>query len=204
MTQLAWRSPGEDATVRFGVMLGRSLTGPAWIGLSGPLGAGKTRLAAGVAPGSVSPGACVAPSFVLEHRYYGRRPILHLDLYRLAGDDEDLRARVGREEIDAVVLVEWAERVAVPPPGALFVRLVPEGEASRLILLNWEAGTSPVGHLRLEALREGSRTRGPERAQELARDGRLDQGACPWHRDHGPAHRGRGFRGRAAPRGECT
>ena len=155
MTQLAWRSPGEDATVRFGVMLGRSLTGPAWIGLSGPLGAGKTRLAAGVARGLGFSGRVRSPSFVLEHRYSGRRPILHLDLYRLAKDDEDLRAS-WEEEIDAVVLVEWAERVAAPPPGALFARLVPDGESGRLIVLNWEAGTSPVGHLRLEALREGA------------------------------------------------
>lgn len=153
MTHLAWRSTGEEATLRFGVMLGRSLTGPAWIGLCGPLGAGKTRLAAGVARGLGFSGRVRSPSFVLEHRYHGRRPILHLDLYRLAGDDEDLRAG-WEEETDAVVLVEWAERVAVAPPGALFVRLVPEGEADRLIVLSWEAGTSPVGHLRLESLRE--------------------------------------------------
>ena len=155
MTQLAWRSTGEEATHRFGVMLGRSLTGSAWIGLCGPLGAGKTRLAAGVARGLGFSGRVRSPSFVLEHRYQGRRPILHLDLYRLAGDDEDLRAG-WEEEIDAVVLVEWAERVAAPPPGALFVRLAPDGASGRLILLDWEAGMSPVGHLCLEALREGA------------------------------------------------
>mgnify|MGYP001249905417 CR=1 FL=1 len=159
MTQLAWRSPGEEATIRFGAMLGRSLTGPAWIGLSGPLGAGKTRFAAGVARGLGFTGRVRSPSFVLEHRYHGRRPILHLDLYRLEGDDEDLRAG-WEEEIDAVVLVEWAERVAAPPPGALFVRLVPDGESGRLILLDWEAGTSPLGHLRFEVLREGVANQG--------------------------------------------
>jgi tRNA threonylcarbamoyladenosine biosynthesis protein TsaE len=159
MTQLAWRSPGEEATFRFGVMLGRALTGPAWIGLSGPLGAGKTRLAGGVACGLGFTGRVRSPSFVLEHRYRGRRPILHLDLYRLAGDDEDLRAG-WEEEIDAVVLVEWAERVAAPPRGWLSVRLVLDGESGRLILLDWEAGTSPVGHLRLETLREGTADRG--------------------------------------------
>jgi tRNA threonylcarbamoyladenosine biosynthesis protein TsaE len=152
MTRLAWRSPGEEATLRFGAMLGRALTGPAWIGLSGPLGAGKTRLAAGVARGLGFTGRVRSPSFVLEHRYRGRRPILHLDLYRLAGDDEDLRAS-WEEEVDAVVLVEWAERVAEPPPGALSVHLVPDGESGRLILLTWDAGLSPVGHLRLEELR---------------------------------------------------
>jgi tRNA threonylcarbamoyladenosine biosynthesis protein TsaE len=149
MTSLAWRSPSEEATLRFGAMLGRSLTGPAWIGLSGPLGAGKTRLVAGVAQGLGFTGRVRSPSFVLERRYRGRWPILHLDLYRLTGDDEDIRAGWEEEEA-AVVMVEWAERVADPPRGALSVRLVPDGDAGRVILLVWEAGVSPVGHLRWE------------------------------------------------------
>jgi tRNA threonylcarbamoyladenosine biosynthesis protein TsaE len=153
MTQLAWRSPGEDATVRFGALLGRAITGPAWIGLFGPLGAGKTRLAAGVARGLGFTGRVRSPSFVLERRYRGRRPILHLDLYRLEGDAEDLRA-AWEEEDDAVVLVEWAERVAAPPRGAMAVRLIPDGESGRLVEFTWEAGVSPVGHLRLEDLRQ--------------------------------------------------
>jgi tRNA threonylcarbamoyladenosine biosynthesis protein TsaE len=153
MIRLAWRSPSEDATVRFGAMLGRALTGPAWIGLCGPLGAGKTRLAAGVARGLGFTGRVRSPSFVLERRYRGRRPILHLDLYRLAEDDEDLRAGWEEEE-NAVVLVEWAERVTTPPRGGMTVRLVPDGETGRWIEFAWEAGVSPVGHLRLEDLQE--------------------------------------------------
>lgn len=185
MTQLAWRSPGEEATIRFGVMLGRALIGPAWIGLCGPLGAGKTRLAAGVARGLGFTGRVRSPSYVLEHRYQGRRPILHLDLYRLTADDEDLRAG-WEEDPDVVVLVEWAERVTAPPPGAILVRLVPEGETCRLILLDWVAGTSPVGHLGLEALREesageDSANPGPGREPKEARDAGLDQRAGPRH-----------------------
>jgi tRNA threonylcarbamoyladenosine biosynthesis protein TsaE len=155
MTRLAWRSAGEAATVRFGVVLGRALAGPAWIGLCGPLGAGKTRLAAGVARGLGYAGRVRSPSFVLERRYRGRCPILHLDLYRLAGDDDDLRA--GWEEAtEAVVLVEWAERVTEPPRNAFTVRIVPDGDTSRRIELEWRAGESPLGDLRLEALREGA------------------------------------------------
>jgi len=151
MIRLVWRSPSEEATVRFGTMLGRSLTGPAWIGLYGPLGAGKTCFAAGLARGLGYTGRVQSPSFVLERRYRGRWPILHLDLFRLAGDDEDLRAG-WEEESDAVVLVEWAERVAAPPKGSLSVRLVPDGETGRVLDLTWAAGVSPVGHLRLEDL----------------------------------------------------
>jgi tRNA threonylcarbamoyladenosine biosynthesis protein TsaE len=153
MTRFFWRSPGEEATVRFGVMLGRAITGPAWIGLGGPLGAGKTRLAAGVAQGLGFRGRVQSPSYVLERRYRGRCPILHIDLYRLAGDDIDLRE--GWEEAsDAVVLVEWAERVGAPPPGALQVRIAPQDGSVRWIELTWEAGVSPLGDLRLEDLRD--------------------------------------------------
>ncbi len=153
MILLVWRSPSEEATVRFGMALGRALTGPAWIGLHGPLGAGKTCFAAGLARGLGYSGRVRSPSFVLERRYQGRWPILHLDYYRLEGDDGDLRAG-WEEETDAVVLVEWAERVATPPRGSLTVRLVPDGESRRWIHLAWTAGVSPVGDLRLEEIRE--------------------------------------------------
>jgi tRNA threonylcarbamoyladenosine biosynthesis protein TsaE len=152
MTRFTWRSTGEEETLRFGAMLGRALSGPAWLGLSGPLGAGKTRFAAGVAQGLGFSGRVRSPSYVLEHRYRARRPILHLDLYRLEEDDEDLRA--GWEEAaDAVVLVEWAERVAVRPRGAIGVRLEPDGETARWIELTWEAGVSPIDHLALAEVR---------------------------------------------------
>jgi tRNA threonylcarbamoyladenosine biosynthesis protein TsaE len=168
MTRLIWRSPGEEATVRFGVMLGQALAGPAWIGLGGPLGAGKTRLAAGVARGLGFRGRVQSPSYVLERRYQGRCPILHLDLYRLTGDDLDLRES-WEEATDAVVLVEWAERVGAPPRGALQIQIVPQDESNRQIELSWEAATSPIGHLRLETLRE--RQLGIRSGDSLEEDG---------------------------------
>jgi tRNA threonylcarbamoyladenosine biosynthesis protein TsaE len=151
MIRLVWRSRDEGATDRFGAMLGGALRGPAWIGLGGPLGAGKTRLAAGIARGLGYTGRVRSPSFVLERRYRGTRPILHLDLYRLEEDDPDLRAG-WEEEPEAVVLVEWAERVAAPPRGALQIVLTPEGETDRWIELTWDQEASPIGHLAWETL----------------------------------------------------
>ena len=152
MIRFSWRSDSEEQTVRFGAVLGRALEGPAWLGLIGPLGAGKTRLVQGLAQGLGYEGRVRSPSFVLEHRYRGRRPILHLDLYRLEGPGADLEAD-WEEETEAVVLVEWAERVHAPPPGALLLRLEPLSESQRRIELSWEPGSGAIRVLRLEALR---------------------------------------------------
>jgi len=160
MIRFLWRSDGEEATVRFGRALGASLAGPAWIGLRGPLGAGKTRVAQGVAAALGYTGRVRSPSFVLEHRYRGRLPILHVDLYRLEESAEDLEA--GWEESEAVVLVEWAERAGDPPPGALAVRVEPAGGDRRWIELSWPAGGSPLRDLRLEGLRSAVRDERPE------------------------------------------
>jgi tRNA threonylcarbamoyladenosine biosynthesis protein TsaE len=82
--------------------------------LRGELGAGKTTLVQGLAEGLGIPDLVTSPSFTLIHEHPGPLPLLHIDLYRLGGSDiSDL----GLEEIidgDAVVAVEWAERL---PPG---------------------------------------------------------------------------------------
>src|SRR5689334_5198093 len=59
------------------------------IGLVGPLGAGKTRLARGIAEAlGVDPGAIASPTFVLIHEYAGDIPVVHCDAYRLGSADE--------------------------------------------------------------------------------------------------------------------
>jgi tRNA threonylcarbamoyladenosine biosynthesis protein TsaE len=108
------------------------------IGLSGPLGAGKTRLVRALAEAlGVDPGAIASPTFVLIHEYEGRLPVVHCDVYRLRGPDEF--EALGVEEYwngEGVCLVEWADRVADRlPPGTWFVRIAPLGVESRRIVL---------------------------------------------------------------------
>ncbi|MBX3321487.1 MAG: tRNA (adenosine(37)-N6)-threonylcarbamoyltransferase complex ATPase subunit type 1 TsaE [Phycisphaeraceae bacterium] len=84
--------------------------------LRGMLGAGKTTLiralseALGANPAEVS-----SPTFVIANEYRGAHGvrIVHMDAYRLGGDAEELEL-LGWDALagaDAIVLIEWAERI---------------------------------------------------------------------------------------------
>jgi tRNA threonylcarbamoyladenosine biosynthesis protein TsaE len=111
---LNYRAADERGTERLGRALAGALEEGGVIALSGPLGAGKTRLAQAIAVAcGVDRRDVVSPTFVLVHEYHGMRPIYHLDAYRLRDSDEFLQ--LGVEEHFAppnLVLIEWAERVA--------------------------------------------------------------------------------------------
>lgn len=125
----------EAETEALGAEIGRRLTPPVWIGLRGDLGAGKTRLAAGVVRGLGYEGRVRSPTYVLENRYQGRVEARHLDLYRLEGSADDLEE--GWDDPQSVVLVEWAERVSAPPARAIWIDIEGAGEAARSIRVSW-------------------------------------------------------------------
>ncbi|KGI67108.1 tRNA (adenosine(37)-N6)-threonylcarbamoyltransferase complex ATPase subunit type 1 TsaE [Mycolicibacterium rufum] len=111
----------ED-TVAFGAELGRQLRAGDVVVLSGPLGAGKTVLAKGIAQGMDVEGPVISPTFVLARVHRARRPgaptMVHVDLYRLLDQTSvDLLAELDSLDLDtdlddAVVVVEWGEGVA--------------------------------------------------------------------------------------------
>lgn len=102
-------------TEALGAALAPALAAGDVVVLSGPLGAGKTRLVAGLARGLGVAARVRSPSFTLVNEYRGGRlPLFHLDLYRLeAGDTGTL----GLEEMTeaGALVVEWGERL----PGSL-------------------------------------------------------------------------------------
>jgi tRNA threonylcarbamoyladenosine biosynthesis protein TsaE len=108
--------PTESDSLEFGRRLGAVLRAGDLILLDGPLGAGKTVLARGVADGMGVTGRVTSPTFVLarvHHPAEGDGPALvHVDAYRLGGfaelDDLDLDTDL----TDAAVVVEWGEGVA--------------------------------------------------------------------------------------------
>jgi tRNA threonylcarbamoyladenosine biosynthesis protein TsaE len=111
----------ED-TVAFGTQLGRQLRAGDVVVLSGPLGAGKTVLAKGIAQAMDVEGPVISPTFVLARvhraRQIGAPAMIHVDLYRLLDHGSvDLLAELDSLDLDtdlddAVVVVEWGEGLA--------------------------------------------------------------------------------------------
>jgi len=106
----------ERETLALAELLARKITRGSVIALDGPLGAGKTAFVRGLVQGLAGDVAQVSsPTFVIAQEYQtGSAPLVHIDAYRLSdpaeldtiGWDEMLAAR------DAVIAVEWAERIA--------------------------------------------------------------------------------------------
>ena len=102
----------EPDVVRWGARIGREVEPPVFVGLRGPLGAGKSVLARAIAHGAGVVAAIPSPTFNLLFRYEGKKAeVVHLDLYRLRSTDD--LWELGWEELghgSEIVLVEWPER----------------------------------------------------------------------------------------------
>ncbi|KPK16923.1 MAG: hypothetical protein AMJ62_03275 [Myxococcales bacterium SG8_38] len=100
----------EAATMDVARALAALLRGGDVICLEGDLGSGKTTFTRGAVHGLGVPEdtPVTSPTFALVHRYEGRLPIAHADLYRLSEDAE--LEELGLEELleeGAVLFVEW-------------------------------------------------------------------------------------------------
>jgi len=114
--------PHVDDTVALGALLGTQLRAGDVVVLTGPLGAGKTLLARGIAAAMDVDGPVTSPTFVLARVHPARRTgapaMIHVDVYRLldhTGADllDELESLDLDTELDgAVVVVEWGEGLA--------------------------------------------------------------------------------------------
>ena len=78
-----------EATYEHARSLGALLGGGEVLALTGPLGAGKTHFAKGVADGlGIDPRNVTSPTFLLAHELQGRLRLHHLDAYRAASPQE--------------------------------------------------------------------------------------------------------------------
>ena len=116
MASTRHRTFSAAETQALGRTFGATLRGGEVVFLCGDLGAGKTQFAKGVAAALGVGVEVVSPTFTLAARYEARLPLVHYDLYRLR-DGRELREIGFLESDDAreVALVEWGDRVAVPP-----------------------------------------------------------------------------------------
>lgn len=111
----------ED-TIALGSRLGSQLRAGDVVVLSGPLGAGKTVLAKGIAAAMDVDGLVTSPTFVLARVHPPRRAgapaMIHVDMYRLLDHGgADLLGELDSLDLDtelddAVVVVEWGEGLA--------------------------------------------------------------------------------------------
>ncbi len=113
--------PTPEDTKALGAKLGGNLRAGDVVVLSGPLGAGKTVLAKGIAEAMDVDGPVMSPTFVLARvhpaRQSGSPAMVHVDMYRLLDHTGiDLLGELDSLDLDtdlddAVVVVEWGEGI---------------------------------------------------------------------------------------------
>ncbi len=107
------------------------------VALIGDLGAGKTTFVRGLAEAmGIDPQSVSSPTFVIMHEYESPdgRLLVHMDAYRV-GDDSEIDA-LGWDDLvaarDAVIVVEWPERIANRLPSDLIsIRILHAGNENR-------------------------------------------------------------------------
>ena len=95
------------------------------IALHGDLGTGKTCFVQGLAKGLGITDSVHSPTYTLINEYKGRIPLYHLDLYRLAGEEEAWD--IGIDQYlpgDGITAIEWAVRIEhILPPETIHIHM---------------------------------------------------------------------------------
>lgn len=123
----------------FARKLATRLETPFCIALEGTLGAGKTQLTRFLALALGADSASISsPTFVLLQSYATNPPMVHVDAYRIADEDEFLE--IGIEEYlesDCITIIEWADRFPeILPRDHLRIRLeLSDQDSSRIVTL---------------------------------------------------------------------
>ena len=128
-------STSPEETLELGKSIGMQSAPNDIILLSGPIGAGKTCLAQGIASGLGFMEYVHSPTFVLIHKYQGNLVMYHMDLYRI--DDPLEVIDLGLDEYfssDSVCVIEWANKYGhLLPQEHLAVDIHISGTDSRII-----------------------------------------------------------------------
>ena len=137
---------GEAATARLGDSLGRLLRPGDVIGLSGPLGAGKTTLARAAIGAATGLAEAPSPTFGLVETYDAPGFTLwHFDLYRLEKAEEVWELGLEEALDGGVLLIEWPERfMPLLPASMLLIRLTPQDGGRRALVRGNEEWSARV------------------------------------------------------------
>ena len=134
------------ATERVGTVLAGLVRAGDAVALVGDLGAGKTTLVAALVA-ALGGGVATSPTFALVNEYPGGRlAVTHVDLYRVEKERE--LVELGLDEVQDLLIVEWADRFDVMPRDHLQLELAHAGDGRTLTA----TGTGPRGRELAEAL----------------------------------------------------
>lgn len=144
--QLILVSHSASETKQLGEQIGALLRPPMILAMHGDLGAGKTTLTQGIAAGLGIAQRVTSPTFTLVNEYSlsnGWR-LIHIDSYRLnAGEAETIGLDEILDDTLAIVIIEWAERVAdLLPKERVEIQLLPGDEAQTRRIVISAAGES--------------------------------------------------------------
>lgn len=106
------RTTSPDETLALGRRFAALLTAGDVVVLAGRLGSGKTLFVSGVASGLGIREQITSPTFLIEKVYQdGFLPLIHADMYRLAGMGEFDDLEMVDEGRDGAVLIEWGDTI---------------------------------------------------------------------------------------------
>ena len=115
----------QDETEASGYEIGKSAQPGEIYCLSGDLGVGKTVFTKGFARGLGIDEHITSPTFTLINEYYGRLPLYHFAVYRVADPEE--MDYIGCDEYffgSGVCLIEWAELISdIIPKDARWINI---------------------------------------------------------------------------------
>ena len=137
MNDLILRAVDEQQTLSIGKKISNVLSPGSIVSLRGPLGAGKTVLAKGIAISLHVEEPITSPSYTLIQEYSGTCPLYHMDLYRIEGvDDFEM---LGAEEMlygEGITLIEWSEKIEdILPKDTITVIIAIEPNQDRIITI---------------------------------------------------------------------
>lgn len=146
------KSNSAEATFEFGEIFSRDLKAGDVVLLHGGLGAGKTLLTKGIMSGlDFDVDEVTSPSFALVNLYRTSKfDVYHIDLWRIE-KSENAAFEIGLEEIldepNAVVIIEWAERLGnYQFVSRIFdIQIDGEGDDTRTITIETREPAAAIG-----------------------------------------------------------
>jgi tRNA threonylcarbamoyladenosine biosynthesis protein TsaE len=141
--------PDEAATSTLAADIARQARQGDVIGLSGPLGSGKTTFARAFVSARLDAGEVPSPTFTLVEVYQSLTgpAVWHFDLYRLEKPEDAYELGIEEAFAEGISLIEWPERLgALMPREHLGVTLA-SGQSETQRLARLEASPSWAARL---------------------------------------------------------